>query len=87
MQFSFLLRTDSTRCHCLCTIPDDCTGTIEGYSVHLEIIKNESLDWETYETVNFVDNVEFGEWVENDTLELKIINQNPDIMAYIKFCT
>lgn len=71
--------------------------------MHLEIIKNESLDWETYETVNFVDNVEFGEWVENDTLELKIwkfndynlgnliikisINQNPDIMAYIKFCT
>ena len=71
--------------------------------MHLEIIKNESLDWETYETVNFVDNVEFGEWVENNTLELKIwkfndynignliikisINQNPDIMAYIKFWT
>ena len=76
---------------------------IEGYSVNLEIIKNEYLDWETCETVNFVDNIEFGEWVEDDTLELKIwkfndynlgnliikisINQNPDIMAYIKFCT
>jgi hypothetical protein len=49
---------------------------IKGYSVHLDVIKNEYLDWDTFETYEYVDDVEFGEWVESDTLELKIWKLN-----------
>ena len=49
---------------------------IKGYTVHFDIIKNEYLDWDTFETYDYVDDVEFGEWVERGTLELKICKFN-----------
>ena len=71
---------------------------IEEYTVSIDVINNEYADWSSYDMRKYVD-VEWGEWVESDAIELKItknnsinsgilnlklyVKENPEICAFI----
>lgn len=72
---------------------------IDNYTANYHVIENNYLDISTWNSYKYVD-VEWGEWVESNALELKItknnssnlgtlkirvsVKQNPDIVAYIE---
>lgn len=55
----------------------------DSFSVNRKIIENEYFDFETYESHKYVD-VEWGEWVDHNVLELKLSKYNDNKMGTIK---
>lgn len=55
----------------------------DSFSVNRKIIENEYFDFETYESHQYVD-VEWGEWVDHNVLELKLSKYNDNKMGTIK---
>ena len=56
---------------------------LKNYTAHYEIIENSYIDTSTWDSYEYVD-VEWGDWVDTNTLELKITKNNSETMGSFK---